>query len=96
MLYVNKNVHDKIKKQLKEFDNDNLIEIRDFVNQQGLSFLIKLKSVIMVNFSLSMTMTIFCLVFVEAFIKQLVNTVLFQLIMIKVSLIHLLWILKMS
>ena len=39
MLYVNKNVHHKIKKQLKEFDNDNLIEIRDFVNQQGLSFL---------------------------------------------------------
>ena len=39
MLYFNKNVHDKIKQQLKEFDNDNLIEIRDFVNEQGLSFL---------------------------------------------------------
>lgn len=39
MLYVNKNVHDKIKQQLKEFDKDNLIEIRDFLNQQNLTFL---------------------------------------------------------
>lgn len=39
MLYFNKRVHDKIKKQLEEFDQNNLIEIRDFVNEQGLSFL---------------------------------------------------------
>ena len=39
MLYFNKGVYDKIKKQLEEFDQNNLIEIRDFVNEQGLSFL---------------------------------------------------------
>lgn len=39
MLYFNKNVHGKIKQQLKEFDQNNLIEIRDFLNQQNLTFL---------------------------------------------------------
>ena len=32
MLYFNKRVHDKIKQQLEEFDQNNLIEIRDFYN----------------------------------------------------------------
>lgn len=39
MLYFNKRVHDKIKQQLEEFDQNNLIEIRDFLNQQNLTFL---------------------------------------------------------
>lgn len=39
MLYFNKRVDDKIKKQLEKFDQNNLIKIRAFLNQQNLTFL---------------------------------------------------------